>query len=282
MSKTRDHAAMEKRRHQAAKLFAKEYSAPEVARRLGVARQVAYRWKSAWEHGGPSALASKGPAGRKSRLTAEQTRQVTEALLAGPAAVGYKTALWTLPRVAGIIEDLTGVRYHPGHVWRLLGASGFSGQRPERRAMERDETAIRRWKRVTWPALKKKARQQGRTLVFIDESGLSTRPTRARTWAPRGQTPVLQETFNWKSLSIIGGLALWRFYFQMHAGSIKSLQVIEFLRHLQRHVRGKMLIRWDGAPIHRSVLVRNYVASPGGRLAVERLPAHAPELNPVE
>ncbi len=86
---------------------------------------------------------------------------------------------------------------------------------------------------------KKKASQQGRTILFIDESGLSTRPTRARTWALRGHTPVLQETFNWKSLSIIGGLALWRFYFQIHAGSIKSPQVIEFLRHLQRHIPGK-------------------------------------------
>jgi transposase len=93
---------------------------------------------------------------RKPKLTGEQTQQVTEALLAGPAAQGYKTDLWTLPRVAALIEDLTGVRYHPGHVWRLMGASGFSCQRPERRAVERDEKAIRRWQRVGWPALKKK------------------------------------------------------------------------------------------------------------------------------
>jgi len=103
-----------------------------------------------------------------------------------------------------------------------------------------------------------------------------------RTWAPRGQTPLLQETFNWKSLSIIGGLALWRFYFQIHTGSIKSPQVIEFLRHLQRHIPGKLLVLWDGAPIHRSLLVKSYVASTGGRVLVERLPAYAPELNPVE
>lgn len=156
MSKTRDHAEMEKRRKRAGKLFSKDYSAPEVARRLSVARQVVYRWKKAWEQGGNAALASKGPAGRKSKLTAEQVQQVTEALLAGPAAYGYKTALWTLPRVAGLIKDLTGVDYHPGHVWRWLGASGFSCQRPERRAVERNEKAIGRWKRVTWPALKKK------------------------------------------------------------------------------------------------------------------------------
>ncbi len=129
---------------------------------------------------------------------------------------------------------------------------------------------------------KKKARQQRRTIVFIDESGLSTRPTRARTWALRGQTPLLQETFNWKSLSIIGGLALWRFYFQIHTGSIKSLQVIKFLRHLQRHLPGKILVIWDGAPIHRSVLVRDYILSTRGRIQVERFPAYAPELNPVE
>lgn len=147
---------MEKRRKQAGKLFAKDYTAPAVARRLGVARQVAYRWKNAWEQGGSAALGSKGPAGRKAKLTAVQTQQVTKALLAGPAAHGYKTALWTLPRVAALIEDLTGVGYHPGHVWRLLGASGFSCQRPERRAVERDEKAIRRWQRVDWPALKKR------------------------------------------------------------------------------------------------------------------------------
>ena len=129
---------------------------------------------------------------------------------------------------------------------------------------------------------KKKARRQRRIIVFIDESGLSTRPTRVRTWAPRGQTPVLHETFNWKSLSIIGGLALWRFYFQMHPGSIKSPQVIEFLRHLQRHIPGKRMILWDGAPIHRSVLVKSFIASTRGRILIERLPAYAPELNPVE
>ena len=75
---------------------------------------------------------------------------------------------------------------------------------------------------------------------------------------------------------------MWRFYFQIHKGSIKSPQVIEFLEHLQRHIKGKLLSLWDGAPIHRSALVRDYVASTKGRIILERLPAYAPELNPVE
>lgn len=129
---------------------------------------------------------------------------------------------------------------------------------------------------------KKKAGRQGRLIVFVDESGLSTRPTRVRTWAPRGQTPVLFESFNWKSLSIIGGLSLKRFYFQIHKGSIKSEQVVEFLKHLQRHLPRRLLILWDGAPIHRSKLVRQHLASTRGWVQVEPLPPYAPELNPVE
>jgi transposase len=155
MALTRDHARMEKRRVQAAAMFEKGTSAPEVGRRLGVSRQVAYRWKAAWEKGGKAGLTSKGKAGRKSKLTALQTELVVKALVEGPVSRGYKTNLWTLPRVATLIKDLTGVQYHPGHVWRLLGDNGFSCQRPERLAIERDEPKIRRWKRVEWPAIKK-------------------------------------------------------------------------------------------------------------------------------
>ena len=162
---------MESRRLQAAKLFAKDCSTPEVARRLGVARQVAYRWKNAWDKGGKEALVSKGPTGPKSKLTTEQTQKVTQALLEGPTKHGYKTDLWTLPRVALLIKDLTGVTYHPGHVWRLLGANGFSCQRPERRAVERDEPAIRRWQRVTWPALKKRPGNKSEPSSSLTKAG---------------------------------------------------------------------------------------------------------------
>lgn len=155
MSKQRDHKAMEKRRLRAARLFDKGCTSAEVARRLEVARQVAHRWKQAWEAGGNAALVSKGKAGPKPRIGAQARQQISEALIAGPASQGYKTQLWTLPRVQALIEQLTGVRYHEGHVWRVLGSLGFSCQRPERRAIERDEKAVKAWKRKTWPQLKK-------------------------------------------------------------------------------------------------------------------------------
>jgi len=130
--------------------------------------------------------------------------------------------------------------------------------------------------------IKKKAQQERRTIVFVDESGLSERPHRVRTWAPRGETPVLQYSFNWKCLSAIAGITIWSFYFRLFPGSIKGPQVIEFLEHLQRHIGSKLLVIWDGLPAHRSRLVWEFVAGLGGQIHLEYLPAYAPELNPVE
>lgn len=156
MAKERDHGAMEKRRLKAAKLFAAGKGASEVARLLQVRRQSAHDWRQRWERGGVAALRSKGAAGPKQRLSEGQQAALAAALVQGPQKHGHATAVWTLPRVAKLIEEQTGQCYHPGHVWRLLRGLGFSCQQPTRRAIERDETAITRWKRVGWPELKKK------------------------------------------------------------------------------------------------------------------------------
>lgn len=93
---------------------------------------------------------------------------------------------------------------------------------------------------------------------------------------------MLQYSFNWNQLSLIAGVSFWRMYFRFFRGSIKAAQIVEFLQALQRTIRGKLLIIWDGLPAHRSRLVREYVESLDGRIQLERLPAYAPELNPVE
>jgi transposase len=111
---------------------------------------------------------------------------------------------------------------------------------------------------------------------------VSQRPHRCRTWAPRGQTPVLEYNFNWKSLSAVAGLTLWNFYFRLYPGAVKSAQVVDFLEALRRHIRGPLLVVWDGLPAHRSRLVRDYLVSLNGWIHVAYLPPYAPELNPVE
>lgn len=156
MSAKRNHPELEKRRLKAAKCFERGLGAAEVGRKLGVRRQSAHAWKRTWEEGGKESLRSRGPAGRKARLSARQQQVVVDALIAGPQQSGSATQVWTLPRVRALIRQHTGEVYHASHVSRLLRALGFSCQRPERRAMERDERKIRHWKRVQWPVLKKK------------------------------------------------------------------------------------------------------------------------------
>jgi len=149
---------MRKRRLRAAQRFAKGATQAEVARKLKVSRQSAMVWERDRRSGGRKALEGAGRAGRKPRLSRDQQRAVIEALVRGPEAAGYRTALWTLPRIAAVIEKTTGVRYHPGHVWRLLHQLGFSRQKPTTRARERDEAAIARWVRERWPRVKKTPR----------------------------------------------------------------------------------------------------------------------------
>src|SRR5207237_5965272 len=137
---------------------------------------------------------------------------------------------------------------------------------------------------------KKNARRRRRWIVFEDESGVSQQPVVRRTWAPRGQPPVLIHTGGpWQRLSVAGALAFrWdgrrtRFYFQTCPGTYSAGTLIRFLRHLKRHFRGRpVTLIWDGLGAHTSRVMRAYLARQRGWLHVERLPGYAPELNPIE
>ena len=128
----------------------------------------------------------------------------------------------------------------------------------------------------------KKARREGRLIVFIDESGLSQRPTRVRTWALKGHSPVVQFCFNWDHVSVIAGMHFRGVCFRIHEGSVKKEEVVEFLKALKAQYRRPLLVLLDSARPHRSLLVRDYVDSTEGHIQISFLPAYAPELNPVE
>jgi transposase len=124
-------------------------------RTLGVSRQNVSRWYRRWQSGGVDALRSRGPTGRTPQVSPEQLAEVEQVLLAGARASGFTNDLWTLPRIAQVIEQRTGIAHHPGHVWRLLRALGWSVQRPARRATERDDEVVERWVKDEWPRIKR-------------------------------------------------------------------------------------------------------------------------------
>jgi transposase len=158
----RDFGALEARRLEAARLLKQGLSEAEVARQVGVHRQSVNRWAQQLATGGRSALKHPGRAGRKSKLSEGDRRQIVAGLKRGPEALGFTTSLWTAERVATLIAQTCGVQYHPGHVWRILRQLGWSCQRPTGRALERDEAAITRWKRYRWPAVKKTPHARGK------------------------------------------------------------------------------------------------------------------------
>ena len=140
----------------AADLFRRRVRPADIARQLGVCHQIVSDWRTAWRQGGRAALRAAGRAGRRPKLSSAQVAQVERALLKGGVANGYPTDLWTLARVAELIERVSGVRYHPGHVWYVLRDQlGWSWQRPARQARERDEPAIQQWVQRRWPQVKK-------------------------------------------------------------------------------------------------------------------------------
>jgi transposase len=150
----RDFQALEQRRLRAGRRFARGASQAEIARELGVSHQTASRWYAAWRSGGLRALRAPARQGHPARLSTAQRKRIERALLQGAEAHGFDNDLWTLARVAVVIQRLTGQRYHPGHVWRLLRGMGWTPQRPTRRALERDENRIAQWVAEDWPRIK--------------------------------------------------------------------------------------------------------------------------------
>lgn len=156
----RNFEALEKRRFEAMRLIEQGMNQSETARRLGVARQTVSEWLRQYREHGSAGLLKAGRAGRKPLLSRQQLGQLESMLLEGPEAHGFRTPLWTCPRVAKLIRDRFGVRYHEGHVWKLLRSLNWSPQRPVGKARERNEEAIREWKHKTWPAIKKKPKNK--------------------------------------------------------------------------------------------------------------------------
>jgi transposase len=149
-------AELEKRRWRAIDLLKRGLSIVDVARRVGCSHSSVILWRDRLRRRGRSALKAQPAPGRPRRLRATQRERLPALLLRGALAWGYSTDLWTTTRIANVIEREFGVRYHRSHVGRLLSDIGWSCQKPERRALERDDEAIKRWKRYRWVAIKKK------------------------------------------------------------------------------------------------------------------------------
>ena len=149
---------LEHRRRKAIALLEQGLQPVDVAEQLGVDRRSVRRWKAAYRKNGIKGILSKQAKGRPSKLNSKEKKNLEKLLTKGPRAVGFQTDLWTCPRIAELIYSNFGIRYHVDHVCRILHSLGWSPQKPQRRAKERNEKEIKKWVREDWPRIKKKPR----------------------------------------------------------------------------------------------------------------------------
>jgi len=147
---------LERRRRRAIVLLRAGENLTMVARAVDASVSSVHRWYRAYQENGRAGLRPRRTPGRPRRLSSAQSERLCELLRRGPTAAGYPTELWTLKRIAEVIEKEFGVQYHPGHVWWLLERLGWSCQKPERRARECDEQVVARWRRSRWSHIKKR------------------------------------------------------------------------------------------------------------------------------
>jgi transposase len=274
----------EERRMRAWELQKQGWTQQEIARAFGVTQGAVSQWFKKAREQGVQALKHKPRPGAKPKLSKEQLAQLPALLKQGAEAFGFRGQVWTTERVALMIKQHFGVSYHPAHCSRLLRNLKWSQQKPIEKATQRDEAAIRAWKEQRWHELKKQAKAEGRTIVFVDEAGFYLLPMAVYTYAPVGQTPILEVKLTYDHLSAIGGITPeGRIFMQMQDHSYKGPDVVHFLQLLLREIAGNILVIWDGASIHRCQAIKDFLTKGGAkRIRLERLPGYAPELNPQE
>jgi transposase len=274
----------EQRRFHAVELKHQGWKQTDIAIALNVSEGAVSRWVTKAEKQGEEILCARPHTRRPPELTAEEKRALPDFLSHGAESYGFRGSVWTCPRVRKVIEIEFDVTYHRSHVARLLKELHWTPQQPIERATQRDEVEIAHWRKEIWLEMKKKARLEHRILVFVDESGFYLLPGAVRTYAPRGKTPILPVFQTHDHLSVMSGVTPQGWLFTMtRSDSLNGSDSIHFLKHLHSRTDHKLLVIWDGSPIHRSVAVRTFLANGATKqIHLERLPAYAPDLNPDE
>lgn len=277
------HDWREWRRFRAVELARLGWVHRDIAAALGVSEAAVSQWLARLHSDGTDGLLAH-PHGGHGKLSAKQKRLIVDFLWHGAEAYGFRGDVWTCPRIVKVIRWELGISLHKDHVSRLLKGMGWTPQIPITRAIQRNEEEIERWRTHTWPKLRRRARQERRTLVFTDESGFYLLPAVVRTYGPKGETPVLLHRAGRDHLSIMGAVSTeGKVYTLVRQRPLNGLHCIVFLQHLLRQAGKPLLVIWDGSPIHRRHAVQEFLSEIGEKeMVVEKLPGYAPDLNPVE
>ncbi len=252
----------------------------------GLCRTTAYKWlaKVRGRGRGKHCLLARKGTGRTPKLTRAQKSQVFRWVNGkNPMQYGFDFALWTRSLVRDLILQKFNISLSVTSVGSLLAELNLTPQKPLQRAYQQDPEAVERWQRETFPAIAKQAKAEGAGIYFWDESGFRADAVHGKTWALRGKTPVVNRPGQRQSVSAASAVnAKGAFWFATYQGGLTGELFVELLKRLMHRRKKPLHLVVDGLPAHKNKVVKEYVASTGGRLSLHFLPGYAPDLNPDE
>jgi len=270
-------------RMNAIRLLQQGYTRAKVANILDVAESSVYEWQSKFRQGGLAALSTKIASGRKMLLTDKQLLQLYKWLCGNPRQVQFDFGLWTRKIVRDLIRREFGIDYTPQNVGKILKMLGFSPQRPVWQALERDSEKRRQWMEETFPAIKKRADQEGAKIYFADEAYSRTDHHAGTTWAPVGQTPVAKHIGAREGVGMISAISMrGEMHWMVYAESMNSTLFTDYLGYLIEDVPGKIFLIVDRARYHTSQETTLWLMDHKDRIELFFLPSYSPDLNPDE
>lgn len=284
--RTLDHKTLEEIRWMAVQRVREGERPADVIEAYGFHRTTIYKWLriALRPGGGLRMLKSTPPTGRPRSMTPKQEQQIFRWVNGrDPRQYGLDFGLWTRRVVADLIEKKFDLKLGVTAVGELLARLGLTPQKPLQRAYQRDPEAIEMWQRETFPAIAKQAKVEGAEIYFWDESGFRANTVHGKTWGVRGETPVVQRPGQRQSISAASAVnANGAFWFCTYEGALNAELFVELLQQMMKYRRKPVHLVLDSLPAHKTALVKKYVASTEGRLALHFLPGYAPELNPDE
>jgi transposase len=255
-----------------------------VIKTLGFARACIYNWLARYRAGGWHALRTGERSGRPKKLTASQIKWIYKTIRdKNPQQLKFAFALWTRSMIAALIKRQFGLKLSLSSVGRLLSQLGFTCQKPLYRAYQRDSKLVKQWKDEVFPEVQKRAKKEGASIYFQDESGVRSDFHSGTTWALKGRTPIIEATGARFGLNMVAAITpRGQMHFMIVQSTVASDQICEFLKRLMHNHENKVFLIWDGHPTHKSKKVKDCIASFDGRLEIFLLPPYSPDLNPIE
>jgi transposase len=279
-----DHRTLTELRKRAVHSVQAGESPEVVAKAFGVHRGTLYGWLARYRMGGWGALDAKKRGGRPRTLDAKAMQWVYETVAQkNPLQLEFTFALWTAAMVQELIAKHLGERLSKSSVTRLLKQLGLTPQRPVWRAWQQSEERVRAWLETEYPEIQAEAKRVGATIFFADEAGVRSDHHAGRTWAKKGQTPVVSSTGARFGLNLISAVsAQGEVRFMTVEGRVNAEVFIQFLKRLIVGAKGPIFLIVDGHPAHRAKKTLRYVESVQDRLRLFFQPPYSPELNPDE